>query len=141
MVCAIAARPGGCHGLRIGDGSKQSLAFNKQRLLTPCLRPPCLPLPCNVVQPVAWKPAPRGNKTCPSNCNNLGNCNYDTGYCECTAGWLGPDCKTVGVWGGQRDGWRKAGHFLCGGSFMWEGRVGIQGQRGGLQVTAAARTP
>lgn len=101
MVCAIAARPGECRGLRIGGGSKQSLAFKKQRLLTPCLRPPCLPLPCRVVQPVAWKPAPRGNKMCPGNCNNLGNCNYDTGYCECTAGWLGPDCKTVGGVGGN----------------------------------------
>ncbi|GFR40870.1 hypothetical protein Agub_g1521 [Astrephomene gubernaculifera] len=45
-------------------------------------------------KPVAWKPAPRGNKECPDNCNNVGRCNYDTGYCDCPAGWRGPGCKT-----------------------------------------------
>lgn len=36
-------------------------------------------LPC--AQPVTWKTAPRGDKECPDNCNNVGRCNHDTGYC------------------------------------------------------------
>ncbi|KAG1677710.1 hypothetical protein FOA52_001022 [Chlamydomonas sp. UWO 241] len=45
--------------------------------------------------PIPWKPAPRGNKDCPGKCNGVGVCNYDTGYCDCPAGWTGVDCKTV----------------------------------------------
>ncbi|KXZ53464.1 hypothetical protein GPECTOR_7g914 [Gonium pectorale] len=44
--------------------------------------------------PVPWKPAPRGSKECPDKCNGVGRCNYDTGYCDCPAGWRGPGCKT-----------------------------------------------
>ena len=33
-----------------------------------------------------YKPAPRGSKQCPNDCNKVGNCNYDTGLCECPAG-------------------------------------------------------
>ena len=32
------------------------------------------------------KPPPRGNVSCAHNCNNVGNCNYDTGVCQCPAG-------------------------------------------------------
>ncbi|GLI69587.1 hypothetical protein VaNZ11_014246 [Volvox africanus] len=46
-------------------------------------------------EPVTWKPAPRGNKDCLDNCNGVGRCNYDTGHCDCPAGWKGPGCKTV----------------------------------------------
>jgi hypothetical protein len=53
-------------------------------------------------QPVAWKPAPRGDQSCPEDCNGVGNCNHDTGLCECPAGWIGQDCKTVSV-GDQQD--------------------------------------
>ncbi|KXZ53465.1 hypothetical protein GPECTOR_7g915 [Gonium pectorale] len=45
-------------------------------------------------EPVIWKPAPRGNTECPDSCNGVGRCNYDTGYCDCPAGWRGPGCKT-----------------------------------------------
>jgi hypothetical protein len=41
-----------------------------------------------------FRAAPRGSKPCPDNCNNVGNCNHDTGVCYCTAGWKGDDCKT-----------------------------------------------
>ncbi|KAJ9526350.1 hypothetical protein QJQ45_009826 [Haematococcus lacustris] len=40
-------------------------------------------------EPVSWKPAPRGSKQCPTSgsppvpCNGVGNCNADSGYCEC----------------------------------------------------------
>ena len=44
--------------------------------------------------PIPFKLAPRGSKQCPDNCNNVGNCHYDTGICYCPAGWKGDDCKT-----------------------------------------------
>ncbi|KAG2444185.1 hypothetical protein HYH02_009123 [Chlamydomonas schloesseri] len=44
--------------------------------------------------PIAWKTAPRGSTECVGGCNNVGRCNYDTGYCDCAAGWTGPGCKT-----------------------------------------------
>lgn len=51
------------------------------------------------LQPVQWIAPPLGSKDCPVTkwgmCNNVGNCNYDTGYCECTAGWKGPSCETI----------------------------------------------
>ncbi|PNH07497.1 putative glucuronosyltransferase, partial [Tetrabaena socialis] len=50
------------------------------------LWPPC--------RPVAWRPAPRGDRECPGGCNNVGRCNYDTGLCDCPAGWAGPGCRT-----------------------------------------------
>ncbi len=37
---------------------------------------------------VPFKPAPRGSKTCPKDCSGVGNCNADTGTCECPAGGL-----------------------------------------------------
>lgn len=36
--------------------------------------------------PVRYKPPPRGSKQCPNECNKVGNCNHDTGLCECPAG-------------------------------------------------------
>ncbi|KAG2491270.1 hypothetical protein HYH03_010277 [Edaphochlamys debaryana] len=49
-------------------------------------------------QPIAWKPAPRGDKECQSTkygmCNGVGVCQYDIGYCFCPAGWTGKDCGT-----------------------------------------------
>ena len=36
--------------------------------------------------PIQYKPAPRGSKQCPNYCNKVGNCNYDTGLCDCPAG-------------------------------------------------------
>ena len=33
-----------------------------------------------------YKTALRGAKQCPNNCNGVGNCNYDTGLCDCPAG-------------------------------------------------------
>eukprot|EP00955_Chlamydomonas_euryale_P080410 363419-Chlamydomonas_euryale.AAC.21 len=33
-----------------------------------------------------WRAPPRGNTSCPNDCNGVGNCNYDTGLCECPAG-------------------------------------------------------
>ncbi|MEW5305094.1 MAG: hypothetical protein WDW36_007657 [Sanguina aurantia] len=43
---------------------------------------------------IPTKPVPRGDMECPSNCNGNGNCNYDSGICECPAGWSGNDCGT-----------------------------------------------
>jgi hypothetical protein len=37
-------------------------------------------------QALPFKKAPRGSKTCPKDCNGVGNCNADTGICECPAG-------------------------------------------------------
>ena len=48
-----------------------------------------------MMQLITWKPAPRGNKSCPGDCNTVGNCNHDSGLCECPAGWKGKDCMTV----------------------------------------------
>ncbi|GAX80494.1 hypothetical protein CEUSTIGMA_g7932.t1 [Chlamydomonas eustigma] len=42
-----------------------------------------------------WKPALRGFKPCPGNCSKVGNCNHDTGLCDCPAGWTGPECATI----------------------------------------------
>ncbi|KAG1671014.1 hypothetical protein FOA52_014258 [Chlamydomonas sp. UWO 241] len=42
--------------------------------------------------PGPWRDPPRGSKDCPGSCNGVGNCNHDTGLCECPAGWTGPDC-------------------------------------------------
>ena len=43
--------------------------------------------------PTAWQPAPQGDKQCPKTakgiCNGVGNCNYDTGMCDCPAGGWG----------------------------------------------------
>ncbi|PNH07165.1 hypothetical protein TSOC_006411 [Tetrabaena socialis] len=41
---------------------------------------------------VATKPVPRGSTECPGACSGWGNCNHDTGRCECPAGRGGPDC-------------------------------------------------
>ncbi|GIL78717.1 hypothetical protein Vretimale_380 [Volvox reticuliferus] len=38
------------------------------------------------------RPAPRGSKECPNQCSGWGNCNYDSGICECPAGRGGIDC-------------------------------------------------
>ena len=35
---------------------------------------------------VPYKTAPRGDKECPNACSGWGNCNHDTGLCECPAG-------------------------------------------------------
>ena len=37
-------------------------------------------------EPIPTKPPPRGDKQCPKDCNGVGNCNYDTGLCDCPAG-------------------------------------------------------
>lgn len=37
-------------------------------------------------QALPFKPVPRGSKKCPKDCNGVGNCNADTGICECPAG-------------------------------------------------------
>lgn len=37
-------------------------------------------------QPLQLRPPPRGNRTCPHNCSGAGNCNHDTGTCDCPAG-------------------------------------------------------
>ncbi|KAG2445204.1 hypothetical protein HYH02_008672 [Chlamydomonas schloesseri] len=39
------------------------------------------------------RPVPRGSKECPNACSGWGNCNYDTGICECPAGHGGDDCS------------------------------------------------
>ncbi len=45
------------------------------------------------------RPVPRGRKECPNACSGWGNCNYDTGLCECPAGELlrlgGTRCRGV----------------------------------------------
>ena len=33
-----------------------------------------------------FKPVPRGSKQCPKDCSGVGNCNHDSGLCECPAG-------------------------------------------------------
>ncbi|KXZ52343.1 hypothetical protein GPECTOR_10g976 [Gonium pectorale] len=38
------------------------------------------------------RPPPRGSKECPNACSGWGNCNHDTGACDCPAGRGGPDC-------------------------------------------------
>lgn len=45
--------------------------------------------------PFSYMPAPRGSKQCPNNCTNVGNCNHDTGLCDCPAGWTGKDCSEI----------------------------------------------
>ena len=42
-----------------------------------------------------FKPVPRGDKPCPKDCNGVGNCNHDSGLCECPAGgWFaGEECR------------------------------------------------
>ncbi|MEW5312044.1 MAG: hypothetical protein WDW38_003706 [Sanguina aurantia] len=42
--------------------------------------------------PVPRKPPPLGDKNCPSDCNGVGNCDYDTGICYCPAGYGGDGC-------------------------------------------------
>ncbi|GFR52399.1 hypothetical protein Agub_g14911 [Astrephomene gubernaculifera] len=42
--------------------------------------------------PISTRPVPRGSKECPNKCSGWGNCNYDSGKCECPAGRGGPDC-------------------------------------------------
>lgn len=42
--------------------------------------------------PVQRLSPPRGNETCPANCNGVGNCHHGTGRCFCPAGWGGPGC-------------------------------------------------
>ncbi|KAJ9511447.1 hypothetical protein QJQ45_029894, partial [Haematococcus lacustris] len=43
------------------------------------------------------RPVPRGRQPCPSTkhgvCSGVGNCNYDTGLCDCPAGWQGVSCN------------------------------------------------
>ncbi len=46
-------------------------------------------------QRIAYKAAPRGATRCPGNCSGVGNCNYDTGLCDCPAGWTGADCSAM----------------------------------------------
>ncbi|GLI62946.1 hypothetical protein VaNZ11_005800 [Volvox africanus] len=41
---------------------------------------------------VPTRPVPRGDSDCPNNCSGWGNCNHDTGLCECPAGRGGQDC-------------------------------------------------
>lgn len=45
-----------------------------------------------VRQPLPFKPPPRGDKSCPDNCSNIGNCHHGTGRCMCPAGYTGPSC-------------------------------------------------
>ncbi|KAG2455017.1 hypothetical protein HYH02_000842 [Chlamydomonas schloesseri] len=72
-------------GVQAGiDPSKQRCAFTKGTWCTNYAKQ----------EPVPWKPAPRGSKECPGGCNNVGRCNYDTGLCDCPAGWTGLGCKT-----------------------------------------------
>lgn len=35
---------------------------------------------------VPSRPTPRGSKECPRSCSGVGNCNHDTGTCDCPAG-------------------------------------------------------
>ncbi|MEW5298002.1 MAG: hypothetical protein WDW36_001167 [Sanguina aurantia] len=42
--------------------------------------------------PVPRKPPPQGDTSCPSNCNGVGNCDYDTGICYCPVGYGGEGC-------------------------------------------------
>lgn len=44
--------------------------------------------------PQPFKPPPRGDKDCPDNCQDIGNCNHATGLCMCPAGYTGPNCGT-----------------------------------------------
>ena len=46
--------------------------------------------------PQPYKPPPRGDRSCPGDCGNVGNCNHDTGarlasVCECVSVcvWVG----------------------------------------------------
>ncbi|GLC34055.1 hypothetical protein PLESTB_000832400 [Pleodorina starrii] len=41
---------------------------------------------------VPTRAVPRGDKDCPNGCSGWGNCNHDTGLCDCPAGRGGPDC-------------------------------------------------
>ncbi|EFJ41400.1 acetylglucosaminyltransferase [Volvox carteri f. nagariensis] len=40
------------------------------------------------------EPAIVANKPCPAGCTSHGNCNGETGLCECRFGFGGPDCST-----------------------------------------------
>ncbi|GIL77471.1 hypothetical protein Vretimale_2966 [Volvox reticuliferus] len=73
-----------CAAESVGHGSKQRCAYTRGTWCTNYA----------IQTPVAWRPAPRGNLECPDGCNNVGRCNYDTGKCDCPAGWTGPGCKT-----------------------------------------------
>ena len=54
--------------------------------------------------PLPYKAVPRGSKECPNACSGWGNCNHDTGLCECPAGearrvvgGMGP-CGQLAMW-------------------------------------------
>lgn len=43
-------------------------------------------------KPIPGKPQPPGSKRCPQDCNGVGVCQADFGYCLCPAGWTGEGC-------------------------------------------------
>jgi hypothetical protein len=45
-------------------------------------------------EPSDLKPPPRGDRPCKNDCNGVGNCNYDTGLCDCPAGGADPSMQT-----------------------------------------------
>lgn len=53
-----------------------------------------------------WRPVPRGSKECPGGCN-AGNCNHDTGLCDCPAG---AQCMARSLQLGSSNAW----HDHCG---------------------------
>lgn len=53
----------------------------------------CLQYPKNPDE--VAKPPPRGSRECANNCSRVGNCNYDTGMCDCPAGVWGEEGR---VW-------------------------------------------
>ena len=72
------------------------------------------------------RPAPpQGDKDCPKDCNGVGQCNHDTGYCNCPVGWQGTDCsepRTRPCWRMGKDKrdknwtkWRDWSHSRCAG--------------------------
>lgn len=48
--------------------------------------------------PVPSRPTPRGSKGCPRNCSGVGNCNHDTGTCDCPAGEVEGKGTTCESW-------------------------------------------
>ena len=89
----------GAKGAWCSDFHHQKVTRSGVRTMLPCIGSTqmhatftCMGL---FLQAISWKPAPRGSKECPGDCNGVGNCNHDSGLCECPAGWKGEDCKTV----------------------------------------------
>lgn len=41
---------------------------------------------CACQVPIQWRPAPRGNTTCPGGCSGKGVCDHDLGLCYCPSG-------------------------------------------------------